>query len=134
MFSHVTVGVDDFDRAFAFYDALLAELGLVLKFREADVPWAGWKHPVQDHPLFIITAPFDGAGALPGNGTMTAFLAPDRATVDRWHATGLSLGAQDEGAPFPRPRYHPDYYGAYLRDLDGNKLAVACHVSIAEQD
>jgi catechol 2,3-dioxygenase-like lactoylglutathione lyase family enzyme len=58
---------------------------------------------------------------------MMAFLAPDRATVDAVYALALSLGGRDEGAPGLRPHYHPHYYGAYFRDPEGNKLALACH-------
>ncbi|AAU45694.1 hypothetical protein D8O27_29525 [Burkholderia mallei] len=58
---------------------------------------------------------------------MTAFLAADRATVDRVYALALRAGGASEGAPGLRPHYHPDYYGAYFRDLDGNKLCVCCH-------
>jgi predicted lactoylglutathione lyase len=58
---------------------------------------------------------------------MTAFLANDRGTVDLVHAAALAAGGQDDGAPGLRPQYHENYYGAYFRDLDGNKLCVACH-------
>ena len=53
-------------------------------------------------------------------------LGASRAAVDAFHATALKLGSRDEGAPGPRPRYGPSYYGAYVRDLDGNKLQAAC--------
>ncbi len=134
MFSHVTVGVSDFDRALGFYRPLMSALGLVEKFSEPDVPgqhWAGYVAPGTARPLFIIATPFDGAPARPGNGAMACVLAPDRATVDRVHALALTLGGTDEGAPGPRPQYHANYYGAYFRDPDGNKLAVACHGSAA---
>jgi len=58
---------------------------------------------------------------------MTASLANDRGTVDLVHAAALAAGGQDDGAPGLRPQYHENYYGAYFRDLDGNKLCVACH-------
>ena len=66
-------------------------------------------------------------GHAPGNGQMTAFLAADRATVDRAHAVALAQGGHCEGPPGLRPEYHANYYGAYFRDPDGNKLCVACH-------
>ena len=129
MFSHVHIGISDFPRAFAFYTPLMAALGLVLKFHEPERtrPWAGWKHPDAARPLFLIGRPHDGQDAAPGNGQMTAFLAPDRATVDRCYALALSNGATCDGPPGLRPQYHPNYYGAYVRDLDGNKLCVCCH-------
>ena len=55
------------------------------------------------------------------------FEAADRATVDAVHAAALAAGGTDEGGPGLRPHYHADYYGAYVRDLDGHKLCVVCH-------
>ncbi|WP_428028836.1 VOC family protein [Ancylobacter sp.] len=131
MLSHINLGVGDFDRAFAYYAALLPELGLRLKFSEPAAHWAGWEKPGAARPLFLIGRPFDGGPAAAGNGQMVALLAPDRGTVDRVHALALRLGSRDEGAPGLRPHYHPDYYGAYFRDLDGNKLCVCCHDPVA---
>ncbi|MEH3108115.1 MAG: VOC family protein [Sphingomonas fennica] len=127
MYSHMTVGVADVDRACRFYAPLLARLGLTMKFADAD--WAGWKHPAADRPLFIVTRPFDGAAPSAGNGQMVAFQAGDRATVDEWHALAIGLGGTGEGPPALRPHYHPDYYGAYVRDPDGNKLCICCHAA-----
>ena len=127
MLSHVFVGVGDFDRALAFYTPVLATLGLTQRFCERDRPWAGWQRPGQARPLFLIGAPFDGQAPVAGNGAMNAFLAADRATVRAVHAAALAHGGRCEGPPGLRPHYHPDYYGAYFRDPDGNKLAVACH-------
>jgi lactoylglutathione lyase len=58
---------------------------------------------------------------------MTALLAPDRAAVDDAYAVALAHGGRGDGAPGLRPDYHANYYGAYLRDPDGNKLCVVCH-------
>ena len=127
MISHVYVGVTDFDRALLFYSAVLAELGLQLKFAEPDKPWAGWMSRSQSRPLFLIGKPYNGEPHAPGNGQMIALLALSRAAVDKTHATALEHGAADEGAPGLRPHYHPNYYGAYFRDPDGNKLCVCCH-------
>ena len=127
MFSHVFVGVSDFDRAFAFYAPLMSALGLKHRFSDLDRPWAGWQPATQDRPLFLIGRPFDAAAPAPGNGQMVAFLAADRATVDRAHGLAIAQGGQSEGAPGLRPEYHENYYGAYFRDPDGNKLCVACH-------
>ena len=127
MLSHIHIGIADYDRALAFYTALLGELGLQRRFAERDRGWAGWQSPGVARPLFLIGRPFDGRPADAGNGQMIALIAPDRATVDRCHALALSLGGRDEGAPGLRPKYHADYYGAYFRDPDGNKLCVCCH-------
>jgi catechol 2,3-dioxygenase-like lactoylglutathione lyase family enzyme len=126
MFSHVFIGVREFERALAFYEPLMAALGIGQRFCDRGRPWAGWQLPGQVRPLFLIGAPLEGEHAA-GNGQMTAFLAPHRAAVDLAHALALAHGGTCAGAPGLRPEYHPDYYGAYFRDPDGNKLCVACH-------
>ncbi|WP_308915287.1 VOC family protein [Jannaschia sp. LMIT008] len=125
MFSHVTLGTDDLDRARAFYDAVLARLGLELAPSEPGA-FAAWKGG-DGVARFYVVRPRNGAAASVGNGVTVAFEAPDRAAVDAGHAAGLSQGGSDEGAPGLRPIYHPDFYGAYLRDPDGNKIALVCH-------
>jgi catechol 2,3-dioxygenase-like lactoylglutathione lyase family enzyme len=127
MLSHVHIGVQDFDSACAFYGSVLPTLGWRLKFVELDRPWAGWQPADQDRPLVLVGAPLDGKPALPGNGQMVAFLAASRGAVDRFYAAALASGATSEGAPGLRPEYHPDYYGAYVRDPEGNKLCACCH-------
>ncbi len=125
MFSHATLGTNDFPRAMAFYDALLAPLGLA-RFHTGEAE-AGYAANPEASPQFWLMRPFDGGPARPGNGTMLAFEAPDRATVRAVHAAGLATGGAEEGGPGLRPDYHADYYGAYLRDPDGNKLCCVCH-------
>jgi GNAT superfamily N-acetyltransferase/catechol 2,3-dioxygenase-like lactoylglutathione lyase family enzyme len=126
MFSHVFVGVTDFDRALAFYSPLMAALGIEPRFCDRDRPWAGWQSGGRARPFFLVGRPFGGEHA-PGNGQMVAFLAPSRALVDEAFAVAVASGGSSEGAPGPRPEYHASYYGAYFRDPDGNKLCVACH-------
>lgn len=127
MISHVFLGVTDFERAFAFYAPLMATLGQPLRFRDDSRPWAGWMPADAPRPLLLIGAPQDGRAATVGNGAMTALLARDRAAVDTAHAAALAHGGSCEGAPGLRPEYHANYYGAYFRDPDGNKLCVVCH-------
>ncbi|MFM9924820.1 VOC family protein [Variovorax sp. H27-G14] len=127
MLSHVYIGVNDFERAFAFYSHLLDTLGLTLRFRDDSKPWAGWQSHDAPRPLFLVGTPHDGNAASPGNGHMVALLAADRATVDRAYARALAQGGTCEGPPGLRPHYHPDYYGAYVLDPDGNKICVCCH-------
>lgn len=114
MLSHVYLGVNDFERAFAFYAPLMNVLGLTLRFRDDARPWAGWQSPDAPRPLFLVGMPCDGQAAAPGNGPMA-----------------LAQGGTCEGPPGLRPHYHPDYHpnyhGAYVRDPDGNKLCVCCH-------
>ncbi len=127
MISNVHLGVGDFARAHAFYAALLPLLGLEQKFVDASRPWAGWVSPLAPRPLFLIGRPIDGAPHAAGNGQMTALLAPTRAVVTQVHAAALAHGAMCEGPPALRPEYHADYFGAYFRDPDGNKLCICCH-------
>jgi catechol 2,3-dioxygenase-like lactoylglutathione lyase family enzyme len=127
MFSHVFVGVGDFERALRFYGALMACLGIEPRFCERGRPWAGWQSAGGPRPLFLIGRPYDALAHQPGNGQMVAFLAASRELVDRAHATALAHGGTSEGAPGLRPEYHANYYGAYFRDPDGNKLCVVCH-------
>lgn len=102
-------------------------LGIRERFCDMDLPWAGWQSSPDPRPLFVIGKPFDREPHEAGNGQMTAFLASSRGMVDRAYAAALAAGGTSEGAPGPRPEYHPDYYGAYFRDTEGNKLCVACH-------
>jgi len=127
MFSHIFIGVTDFTAAHAFYAPLMAELGLRQRFFEPDRSWAAWQLKSGGRPLFIIGLPFDRAPHQAGNGQMTAFMARDRQTVDRVYQSAMASGGKDEGPPGIRPHYHANYYGAYFRDLDGNKLCVVCH-------
>lgn len=127
MFSHVFVGVSDFDRALAFYEPLLAVLHIEQRFCDRSRPWAGWQTTNGPRPLFLIGTPVDGQPHQPGNGQMVAFLAASRAMVREAHEVALAHGGTCEGAPGLRPEYHAHYYGAYFRDPDGNKLCVACH-------
>ncbi len=129
MFSHVFVGVADFERALAFYTPVMAALGLERRFVERGRPWAGWHSAGGARPLFVIAAPHDGRPHEAGNGQMAAFLCASRAQVDAVHAAALAHGGRCEGPPGPRPHYHADYYGAYVRDTEGNKLGFACHAA-----
>ena len=129
MFSHIFVSVKDFDRALAFYRALMPVLGVQERFCEPGRPWAGWQSHPDPRPLFLIGAPYDGAPHEVGNGQMVAFLADSRVIVDRAYTIALASGAASEGPPGLRPEYHANYYGAYFRDTEGNKICVACHAA-----
>lgn len=127
MYSHVTVGTNDIERAMRFYDAVLAPLGLErhktfrIALGYAPKGFSGINAP------FWILRPYDGKAASAGNGPMAAFAADTRAAVDAFHAAALTNGGSDEGAPGIRTHYHPNYYGAYVRDPEGNKLCAVCH-------
>ncbi len=133
MYSHIFVSVTDFDRALAFHAAVMQALGLELRFCERDKPWAGWQSPGRRRPYFVIGRPYDGGPHGPGNGQMVAFDAASREIVREVHRVVLAHGGRCDGPPGLRGHYHPDYYGAYYRDLDGNKFGVACHVHESER-
>lgn len=127
MFSHVTLGTDNLNRAMRFYDAVLAPLGFT-RHRTAKIA-IGYAPPdfAGVNAPFWVLRPYDKKAAAPGNGPMVAFEAKTRAAVDAFHAAALAAGGSDEGAPGVRAHYHPNYYGAYVRDPDGNKLCAVCH-------
>jgi len=127
VFSHLMVGVSDFQRALTFYKPLLDCLGIQFRFQQDERPWAGWQSSPQPRPLFIIGRPFNQQPHHPGNGQMVAFLASSRQQVDAVYELALANGGACEGKPGLRPEYHANYYGAYFRDPDGNKLCIACH-------
>ncbi len=126
MFSHVTIGSNDVGKARALYDALLLPLGLV---RHMDYPNAVGYGPAGGRPQLWVLSPLDKKAASVGNGITIGLEAPDRGAVDAAHKAALAAGGTDEGAPGIRALYHPNYYGGYLRDLDGNKICVVCHRS-----
>jgi len=127
MFSHVTVGSNDIAKAKTFYDGLCQPLGLA---RLADHPSAIAYGPSGGRPQLWILNPADKKAASVGNGITIGLEASDRSAVDAAHKAGLAGGGRDEGAPGLRTHYHPNYYGAYLRDPDGNKVCVVCHKAV----
>jgi len=129
MFSHVFTSVTDFDRAFRFYAPLMQTLGNPLRFSKPEKPWAGWHSKGGQRPFFVICHPHDGQAHAAGNGQMVAFTAQDRQQVIDAYQQGLALGGSCEGPPGLRPQYHADYFGAYLRDPDGNKICIVCHAA-----
>src|SRR5665213_249783 len=121
MLHHVSVGVSDFARAAKFYDAVLATLGFK---RVADYS----PHAIgygTGRPEFWVGAPHDGKPMHPGNGTHLGFIARSKAQVHKFHEVALKQGGSNNGEPGPRPDYGPDYYGAFVYDLDGNKIEAA---------
>jgi catechol 2,3-dioxygenase-like lactoylglutathione lyase family enzyme len=116
--SHVSVGVSDLPRARAFYDAVMSALGYGVVM---DHPEHGTAYGTA-FPEFWIGRPHDGAAASAGNGTHIAFLAPDRAAVEAFHAAALAHGGSCDGPPGLRPEYTESYYAGFVRDPDGNKI------------
>ena len=119
MIDHTGFGVSDYAASKAFYERALAPLGisLIMEVMEAAAGFgSGGK------PIFWLEE-----RRTPVTEVHVAFLAKDRATVDAFHAAGLEAGGKDNGAPGVRATYHPNYYGAYVLDPDGNNVEAVCH-------
>lgn len=114
---YVTVGTNDFDRATAFYDALLGEVGGKRLFPTPQ----GIIYRLGDGAMMMVTRPYNNEPATIGNGTMVAIAVDSKEDVAKLHAKALSMGGVCEGAPGPRGAFGEF---AYFRDLDGNKLAA----------
>lgn len=115
--SHISLGTNHFERALAFYDAVLATLGIG---RITEHPGAcAWG---KGFPEFWLQVPIDGRPATAGNGTHVSFIAPSKEAVHAFHQAALEAGGKDDGAPGPRPQYGAPYYGCYVRDLDGHRI------------
>lgn len=118
MLHHVSVGVTDVDRSARFYDMIMAALGCkrVMEFLPHAVAYG------ETMPELWIGLPHDHQEPSVGNGTHIAFVAKNKRAVDAFHQAALAAGGSDDGPPGPRPEYTPQYYGAFVRDPDGNKL------------
>jgi predicted lactoylglutathione lyase len=128
--SYATLGSNDLVSARAFYAAILSPLaGAIVQ----EVPEQAFCCLLADGRKLWITRPFNGQPATSGNGAMIAFESATKAGVGEAHAAGLRSGGSSEGAPGPRPLYGPGVYVGYLRDPDGNKLAVV-HNETGEAD
>lgn len=122
MIGYTCVGTNDLSKAVAFYGELLGLLGAKPTFKtDRGVGWG----IAPDKPMFSVFKPFDAEPATVGNGTMVALAAANREEVQALYNKALALGGQDAGPPGQR---NGDFYGAYFRDLDGNKLAAYCIV------
>ncbi|MEM9974797.1 MAG: VOC family protein [Pseudomonadota bacterium] len=126
MISYVTVGADDIARARRFYSAFLPALGYGLEEGPEGLSYALPQDPGQTPalPEFYVKPPFDGQPASTGNGAMVAFEARNQAQVRALHAAAVAAGGSDEGAPGFRASYGPRFYVGYLRDPQGNKIAL----------
>ena len=120
MLDHVGFGVSDYERSKAFYERALAPLGIEL-LMEPVAQAAGFGR--DGKPFFWI----ETRGPAVKGGLHVAFVVDDRATVDRFHAGALEAGGTDNGPPGVREIYHPNYYGAYVLDPDGNNIEAVCH-------
>lgn len=117
MIHHVSVGTNDLALAKQFYDAVLPLIGLQ-RMKEDEIS----AHYGSGHLIFSIIVPIDGKPASIGNGSHIAFDAEDRSMVDSFHRAALAHGGSEDGAPGIRRDYDAHYYGAFVRDPDGNKI------------
>ena len=123
MIGYATLGTNDLDKARAFYDDLLGSVG-VKRLMELDSGFTMYGASF-GQPALVVTPPYNGEAATVGNGNMVAIPLKERAQVDALHARALNLGGSCEGPPGVRGDEGPQaFYGAYFRDLDGNKLCA----------
>jgi catechol 2,3-dioxygenase-like lactoylglutathione lyase family enzyme len=117
---HVGIQCADVERSAAFYDAVLAPLGgvRVMDFGEA----IGFGVPPKPDFWIGVWATGDGF-----RESHLAFVAPDRAAVRAFFEVAVANGAEVLHEPRLWPEYHPDYYGAFVRDPDGNNVEAVCH-------
>jgi catechol 2,3-dioxygenase-like lactoylglutathione lyase family enzyme len=120
MLDHVTVGVEDIERAQRFYDSALRPLGVTRLYGDGD-RFAGYG--VNPKAFFWI-----GIRNKPQTGSHIAFAADDRATVDRFYEAAITAGGKDNGPPGIRAHYDPDYYGAFVLDPDGHNVEAVCRM------
>ncbi|MGA4847229.1 VOC family protein [Streptomyces sp. G5(2025)] len=122
MLDHIAIQVNDIAASAAFYDAVLAPLGGERKKQYGQNISFG----VTGHPLWLVpTAPTSDPA--PARELHIAFAAADRSAVDAFHAAALAVGAEVLHAPRLWPEYHEAYYGAFVRDPDGNNVEAVCH-------
>jgi len=125
MLDHIGFSVADFKPAKAFYEAALKPLGIGVVMevtREQSGGYEGAGFGAGGKPFFWI-----GAGAKPAAGLHVAFTANSRADVDAFYRAAMAAGGRDNGGPGLRPNYHPNYYGAFVFDPDGNNIEAVCH-------
>ena len=126
MIAYVTVGADDISRAKRFYSAFLPALDYVLEEGPEGLSYTLPVEPGQVPvlPDFYVKPTFDGRAASAGNGAMVAFEARSQRQVRDLLAAALAAGGFDEGKPGFRAAYGPHFYVSYLRDPQGNKIAL----------
>jgi catechol 2,3-dioxygenase-like lactoylglutathione lyase family enzyme len=125
MIDHVGFAVADFAKSRAFYLAALAPLGVVPVMdvtKEQTGDYEGTGFGIEGKPIFWI-----GGAAHASGPVHVAFVATSRDAVDRFHAAAMNAGGRDNGAPGLREHYHPNYYGAFVLDPDGNNVEAVCH-------
>jgi len=124
MLDHVSLPVADLERAAAFYDSVLATIGMT---RAKELPDAiGYGSAEQPAAAFWLLRRSPAGSARPGTGLHVSFSAPDRASVDAFFDAATQCGGRAAGSPGPRPEYTMPFYGAFAIDLDGFKIEAVC--------
>jgi catechol 2,3-dioxygenase-like lactoylglutathione lyase family enzyme len=126
MLDHIGIRTCHFPASNAFYQAIMAAMGGGQKM-QVPMEHTQGKHILgfgRDMPVFWLTEVDGATNASPQH---IAFAARNRAEVDAFHKAALAAGGVDNGAPGLRPQYHPDYYGAFAFDPDGNNIEAVCH-------
>jgi catechol 2,3-dioxygenase-like lactoylglutathione lyase family enzyme len=118
--SHVSIGTNQFERAVAFYDAVLPTLGCKRMMEHPGAVAYG-----KEYPEFWVQTPIDGQPATVGNGSHIGFIAPTKDAVHAFYEAALAAGGLDDGAPGARPDYGEPYYGCFVRDPDGHKVEAS---------
>ena len=128
MFSHIGLGVNDIEKSKLFYDGVMEVLGCIC--HSSSDKWAGYGKPDEKttgEDSLWIGLPVNGQPATYGNGTYVALNTSSKEVVGKAYKMAISLGGVDEAKPGIRAEVHPNFYAAYVRDLDGNKLSFVCH-------
>lgn len=127
MIGYVTLGTDDIGRLRTYFDALLGTIGAKRLMEMGEEEGGFTMYGVaMDQPAIAIMRPYNGAAAEVGNGHMIALAMETKAQIDAFHATALTLGGSDEGAPGYRGDPAFGFYAGYFRDPDGHKFAAFC--------
>lgn len=127
MIGYITIGTNNLALAERFYSAFLHSLGYVLDVSSEGLSYSISTSGAKEFPDFYVKPPFNGEAASVGNGTMVAFGVPTQAQVRTLHAAALAACGTDDGAPGFRAEYSAHFYVGYLRDPDGNKIALFCN-------
>ena len=124
MLDHLSIPTTNIERSAAFYDAVLAQLGIV-RVKETPIG-IGYGAQSAKAPGFWLLRRVEAGAAAPGLGLHISFVAKTPAEVDHFHAVAIAHGGVDAGAPGPRPEYTQPFYGAFVFDPDGFKIEAVC--------
>ena len=139
MFTYICLGSSDLQRSVRFYDPVMAALGHARCRTPGEddfgdlMGWGSYNNQGAHEIALWLGKPFDGGPPSCGNGTMVALRATSWEQVDAFHKAAVAFGGSSEGTPGLRPQYNPDFYAAYVRDPDGNRLAAVCRGFVAPQ-